>query len=109
VTIDATGVGAVIAERLRDKFGGTIEPVVFTLQNKEVWSTKFKGDLQSGLVRFPRKRELLQEVHNIERKKSEAGNYLYRAKDNGHDDYYWATVLSLYGEGRTTPRIGFAW
>lgn len=109
VTIDATGVGAVIAERLRNKFGGIIEPVVFTLQNKESWSTQFKGDLQSGRVRMPRKRELLQEIHNIERKKSEAGNYLYRAKDNGHDDYYWSTVLSLYGEGRTPPRIGFAW
>ena len=109
VTIDATGVGAVIAERLRTKFGGIIEPVVFTLHNKEVWSTQFKGDLQSGMVKMPRKRELLQEIHGIERKKSEAGNYLYRAKDHGHDDYYWATVLSLYGEGRQAPSIGFAW
>ena len=109
VTIDATGVGAVIAERLRTKYGGIVEPVVFTLQNKEIWATKFKGDLQSNLIRMPRNRSLLQEIHGLERKKSEAGNYLYRAKDNGHDDYLWSTVLSLYGEGRTTPRIGFAW
>jgi phage FluMu gp28-like protein len=109
VTIDATGVGAVIAEQLTSEFGGVVESVTFTLQNKEKWATSFKGDLQLGKVRFPRKRELLSEIHSVERKKSEAGNYIFRAREGQHDDYYWSAMLSLYGEGRTTPRIGFAW
>lgn len=109
VSIDATGVGAVIAERLTSEFGGIIDSVVFTNFNKERWATSLKGDLQMGRVRYPRKRELLTEIHNIERRKSEAGNYLFRARADGHDDYYWSLCLSLYGTGRSAPRIGFAW
>jgi len=109
VTIDATGVGAVLAEQLTAEFGGIVEAVTFNLQNKERWSTAFKGDLQMNRVRFPRKRELLAEIHSVERKKSEAGNYLFRAREGQHDDYFWSAMLSLYGEGRTTPGINFAW
>jgi phage FluMu gp28-like protein len=109
VTIDATGVGAVIAERLTSKYGGKIESVVFGMQNKEKWATSFKGDMQMGRVRFPRNRSLLGEIHSVERKKSEAGNYIFKARDGQHDDYFWSAMLSLYGEGRQAPRIQFAW
>ena len=109
VTVDATGVGAVIAGRLKGHYGGIIEEVIFTRQNKEVWATKFKGDLQMGRIRYPRKRELLQEIHAIERLKSEAGNYIFHAKQGEHDDYFWSAVLSCYGEGRSAPNISFAW
>lgn len=109
VTIDATGVGAVIAEGLVSEFGGIVEAVTFTNANKEKWSTSFKGDLQMKRVRFPRKRELLSEIHGIERKKSEAGNYIFKAKGDAHDDYFWSAMLSLYGQGRVSPTIGFAW
>lgn len=109
VTVDATGVGAVIAEALVAEFGGTVEAVTFNMQNKEKWATAFKQDMQMNRVRFPRKRELLAEIHNVERKKSEAGNYIFKAREGQHDDYYWSAMLSLYGEGRVAPVIGFAW
>lgn len=109
VTVDATGVGAVIAEALQSEFGGTIEPVVFTAALKEKWATAFKGDLQTGRIRIPRKRELMDEIHSVERRKSEAGNYIFKAREGKHDDYYWSAMLSLYGEGRIPPSIGFAW
>ena len=109
VSIDATGVGAILAERLKDKFGSKIEEIVFTMQNKERWATLFKADMQSGKVEFPRHRELLQETHGIERKKTEAGNYIFRAKEGKHDDYYWSSMLGLYGEPRVAPNITFAW
>lgn len=109
VSVDATGVGAIIAEKLVAKFGGIIEPIVFTRDQKEQWATKFKRDLQMSAVRYPRKRELLNEIHTIERKKTEAGNYVFKAREGKHDDYFWSAMLSLYGEGRTTPSISFAW
>jgi phage FluMu gp28-like protein len=109
VTVDATGVGAVIAERLVAKHGGIIEPVVFTNARKETWATSFKRDLQLHNVSYPRKRELLNEIHSIERKKTEAGNYTFKAREGQHDDYFWSAMLSLYGEGRTAPSIGYAW
>jgi phage FluMu gp28-like protein len=109
VSIDATGVGAMLADRLVAKWGGKVEPVVFNMGNKERWATQFKADLQSGRVRYPRNRDMLHEIHNIERKKTEAGNYVFRAREGQHDDYFWSAMLALYGEGRTTPKIGFAW
>jgi phage FluMu gp28-like protein len=109
VTVDATGVGAVIAERLVASHGGIVEPVVFTQSLKENWATSFKSDLQTGKIRMPRHRDLLHEIHSIERRKSEAGNYLFRARDNEHDDYYWSAMLALYGVGRKSPAINFAW
>jgi phage FluMu gp28-like protein len=109
VTVDATGVGEVIAERLQSKFGGIIEGVTFDVHNKQKWATSFKGDLQTQKVRFPRKRELLKEIHNIERTKSEAGNYLFKARSGEHDDYFWSAMLALYGRGRVPPSISFAW
>jgi phage FluMu gp28-like protein len=109
VSIDATGVGAVISEGLKTKYGSIIEEITFSQENKEAWSTKFKGDLQSRRVSFPRIRSLLNETHNIERIKSEAGNYLFRAKNRGHDDYFWSMMLSLYGNDRQPSNIGFMW
>lgn len=109
VSIDATGVGAVIAEQLTSKYGGIVESIVFDRVQKETWATKFKGDMQSGKITFPRKRELLSQIHTIERKKSEAGNYLFRARDGEHDDYYFSALLSVYGKGRVAPSIAFAW
>lgn len=109
VTVDATGVGGVIAEQLVSKHGGIVEAVTFTNANKERWATTFKGDMQMGKVRFPRKRELLAEIHAIERKKTEAGNYQFRARSDGHDDYFWSAMLAIYGMGRKAPAINFAW
>jgi phage FluMu gp28-like protein len=109
VSVDATGVGAMIAEKLVNKYGGMVEPIVFTRDQKETWATSFKRDLQMKAVSFPRKRELLDEIHTLERKKSEVGNYIFKAREGKHDDYYWSAMLSLYGQGRVAPTIGFAW
>jgi hypothetical protein len=65
--------------------------------------------MQMGKVRFPRKRELLAEIHAIERKKTEAGNYQFKARSDGHDDYFWSAMLAIYGMGRKAPAINFAW
>lgn len=109
VSIDATGVGEVIAEALQTEFGGVVEKITFDVHNKQNWATSFKGDLQTNKVRFPRDRNMLKEIHAIERTKSEAGNYLFRARSGEHDDYYWSMMLSLYGRGRSAPLINFAW
>jgi len=106
VTIDQTGVGNVFIERARNsKFSGVIEGVVFTNKNKEEWATRFKGDLQLGNVHLPRHSELLRQIHNIQRIKTEAGFYKFTGKPR--DDYFWSLCLALYGEGRAPVRISF--
>ena len=49
------------------------------------------------------------EIHAIERKKTEAGNYQFKARSDGHDHYFWSAMLAIYGMGRKAPAINFAW
>lgn len=106
VSIDQTGVGNVFIEKARaSKFSGVIEGVVFTNKNKEEWATTLKGDLQLGTLHLPRHGELMRQMHNIQRVKTEAGFYRFTGKPR--DDYFWSLCLGLYGEGRTPIRISF--
>lgn len=106
VTIDQTGVGNVFIEKARaSKFSGVIEGVTFTNRNKEEWATRLKGDLQLGTIHLPRHGELMRQIHNISRIKTEAGFYRFTGKPR--DDYFWSLCLGLYGEGRTPVRISF--
>lgn len=106
VTIDQTGVGNVFIEKAREsKYSGVIEGVVFTNKNKEEWATQVKGDLQLGSLHLPRHPELIRQIHNIQRVKTEAGFYRFSGKPR--DDYFWSLCLALYGQGRTPVRISF--
>ncbi len=106
VTIDQTGVGNVFIEKARNsKFSGVTEGVVFTNRNKEEWATRVKGDLQLGSLHLPRHSELMRQMHNIQRFKTDAGFYKFSGKPR--DDYFWSLCLGLYGEGRTPVRISF--
>lgn len=106
VTIDQTGVGNVFIEKARaSRFSGVIEGVNFTNKNKEEWATRVKGDLQLGTLHLPRHAELLRQIHNIQRVKTESGFYRFSGKPR--DDYFWSLCLGLYGEGRSPVRISF--
>lgn len=106
VSIDQTGVGNVFIEKARaSKYSGAVEGIVFTNRNKEEWATRIKGDLQLGSLHLPRHGELMRQMHNIQRVKTEAGFYRFTGKPR--DDYFWSLCLGLYGEGRTPARISF--
>lgn len=106
VSIDQTGVGNVFIEKARSsRFSGVIEGIVFSNRNKEEWATRLKGDLQLGNLHLPRHGELMRQMHNIQRVKTESGFYRFSGKPR--DDYFWSLCLALYGEGRTPVRISF--
>lgn len=100
VSIDKTGVGNVLFERLNHE--ANTEGVVFTAAKKEGWATKFKGELQLGTIHYPRHPELMKQIHSIRRVKTEGGLYKFSGKK---DDYFWALMLALYGEGRQPVRF----
>lgn len=100
VSIDKTGVGNVLHEALSKHF--TSEGVVFTQAKKEGWATKFKGDLQREVVHYPHNGELMKQIHGIRRTKTENALYKFSGKK---DDYFWALMLALYGEGRLPVRF----
>lgn len=105
VSIDQTGVGQMFVERAKREIPhSNIEGVVFTNQKKERWATTLKGDMQLGNVDYPGHPDLLRQIHGIRRTKTEANFYKFAGV---HDDYFWAMVLSFYGEGRVPARISF--
>jgi phage FluMu gp28-like protein len=99
VSIDATGLGAVFVEMAqKNPFGPLvyIEPIVFNNTKKENWATRFKGDLQQGVGRYPPIPEFMRQVHGIRRKKSETGFFRFSGET---DDMFWSAVIGIYGEG----------
>jgi phage FluMu gp28-like protein len=100
ISIDKTGVGNMLVEQLNHHSG--IEGVIFNQAKKEGWATKFKGDLQTGRVHYPAHSELMKQIHGIRRTKTENGLYKFSGKK---DDYFWALMLALYGEGRGPVRF----
>lgn len=100
VSIDKTGPGVPIYEALSKHF--TAEGVTFTQAKKEGWATRFKGDLQQGLVHYPPHQELMKQTHGIRRTKTENALYKFSGKQ---DDYFWSLMLALYGEGRLPVRF----
>lgn len=102
VSIDATGLGNVLHEALSKHF--TSEGVVFTQAKKEGWATKFKGDMQRGIIHYPQHTELMKQIHAIRRTKTENNLFKFSAKPK-QDDYFWALMLSVYGEGRLPVRF----
>lgn len=105
VSIDETGVGQIFVERAKKQGFGydcIIEGISFTNTKKENWATRFKSDVQTGAIKYPRDLSLMRQIHGIKRKKSESGFYRFSGE---HDDMFWAMQLSLYGEGHEPARF----
>ena len=97
VSVDQTGVGAVIVEQLPN-----VEGVIFTQAKKERWATSFKGELQKGFIHIPSDKTLMDQIHGIKRTKTEGGLFKFSGKK---DDYFWSLMLACYGEGRAPTRF----
>ena len=96
VRLDSTGVGAPIADMLR---ANNVRVVEYTFTNKS------KGELVSTLAReiehkrvsFPQEdKQLLRELRAFGRSVSKAGNVMYSAPVNSHDDCVVACALAVY-------------
>ena len=95
--VDATGIGAQLAEETRAKFGSRVEPVQFT--------NAVKNDLFQGLHRameearlvLPADRELREDINAMHRKISTGGNIQFTAprRPDGHSDRACALALAV--------------
>lgn len=99
VSVDQTGVGAVIVEQLPN-----VEGVVFTQAKKERWATTFKSELQRGYIHIPPDKTVMDQIHGIKRTKTEGGLFKFAGKK---DDYFWSLILACYGEGRAPLNFRF--
>lgn len=97
LNIDATGIGANIAEDMRKMYPGKVIPTVFTREKKEAWALGVKKLFETGRIKIPNNRDLVLQLHSIKRKPTERG-FTYDADRNEqikHADLFWALALAV--------------
>jgi phage FluMu gp28-like protein len=110
--IDATGMGAPLAESLANEFGPRVEPVVFTAAAKEDLAYRTRRRLENRLTLLPDTREVRRAFGAIKRIVTLTGNLRFDAArtDAGHADEFWAKSLADYAaESRPTSRLADAY
>ncbi len=95
--IDATGIGAQLAEELAAKFGAKVEPVTFTLAAKENMAVLMRRAYEDRAVRIPSDAALRRAIHAVKRLTTATGNARFDAErtEAGHADEFWAQALAL--------------
>lgn len=97
MAVDATGIGANLAEDMQKLYPGKIIPTTFTREKKEAWALGVKKLFESGKIRIPNDRDLVMQLHSIKRKPTEKG-FTYDADRNErvkHADLFWALALAV--------------
>lgn len=94
VCIDATGLGAQLAERAAERFSWKIEPVTFTARVKEDLAISLKVDLEKRKVRLADDDKLRADLRGIRKEVTLSGNSRYAGESEGsHCDRFWAKAL----------------
>ena len=97
VAIDATGIGAQLAEETRAKFGSRVEPVQFTNAVKNGLFQSLHRAMEEGRLVLPADRELREDINAVHRKISTGGNIQFTAprRPDGHSDRACALALAV--------------
>ncbi len=98
VAIDATGIGAMLAEEARRALGGKVEPLTFNVKTKGELYAALRRDFDDKTLRIPAERDLREDLHAVQRNVSSSGAITYRAPRNedGHSDRAAALALLLH-------------
>jgi hypothetical protein len=94
--IDATGIGAPLAEALVSEFGPRVEPVVFTAAVKEDLAFRTKRRMEARLTLLPDTREIRRAFSAVKKFVTPSGNLRFDATrtEAGHADEFWAKALA---------------
>ena len=94
--IDATGIGAMLAETLAAEFGPRLEPVTFTAAVKENLAFRTKRRLEKQLSLLPDTREVRRAFSAVKKFVTPSGNLRFDAVRTaaGHADEFWAKALA---------------
>jgi phage FluMu gp28-like protein len=94
--LDATGMGAPLAESLEREFGPRVEPVTFTAAVKEDLAYRVKRRMEQRLDRIPEAPEIARAFGAVKKLVTVAGNTRFDADrtDLGHADEFWAKALA---------------
>ena len=107
--IDRTGIGEDIAEWATKKFGShRVTGVQFNIHTKAELASGLKFAFERNNLRLPSNRELQRQIHSVQRKASEVGEFKYEAKNEGdsHADKFWALALMNLAVGFDEQKQG---
>ena len=95
MSIDATGIGAPLAEAAAQRFPGRVDEVVFNLQTKEAMAISLKRRYEERKVRNPESPQIRRSINAVKKFVTPAGNIRFDAQrtDAGHADEFWAQAL----------------
>lgn len=105
--IDATGLGANLAEDLARAFPMRVEPVLLTAGVKESLAVALRIAFQNRDLLIPADREFIAQVHAVRRVVTAAGHARFDADDEGasHADKFWALALALHAGLKPRPQV----
>jgi phage FluMu gp28-like protein len=106
--IDATGIGANLAEDLALEFPGCIEGVEFSGPNKERMATSVKTEMESRRLLIPQgELTIRRSIQSVKRFVGTTGNIRFDAArtESGHADEFWALALATAAAERAGDHV----
>lgn len=96
VCIDATGVGAMLAEELRRKLGWRVEPYNFSAENKVQLFSRLRRCFEERSLSIPASPRIRDDLHGIQKIASQGGVRFTAARtEDGHSDRAAALALAM--------------
>ncbi|HUZ46019.1 MAG TPA: terminase family protein [Terriglobia bacterium] len=104
--IDATGIGAMLAETLAAEFTPRVEPVTFTAARKEELAFRTKRRMENQMSFLPDTREVRRAFSAVKKLVTPSGNLRFDAvrTASGHADEFWAKALADHAAAEAKPR-----
>ena len=98
ICVDATGIGAMLAERLAQRWGHRAEAVTFTAASKSELAMPLLRLFQDKLLRVPAEAEVREDLHSVRKVVTAANNVRLDADrdERGHADRFWALALATH-------------
>lgn len=95
--VDKTGLGLPMLDILEAKYSGRVEGVQFTQATKEKMILNTRNLLDDGLLWLPQNKELIDQIHGMEKEVLESGRIKYtgkRTETDWLDDRAWSLFLA---------------
>lgn len=109
--IDATGIGMMLAEQLRERFGSwRVEECQFTQKFKEEIFETTRAEMEAGKALIPCAKDIREDLRGVQKVTTARGNVSYYApsSEDGHSDHATALALAVSASKRAEPSRAYA-
>lgn len=107
--IDATGMGAMLAESLTDRFKYLVQSLTMTAPVKEALAMLMLQSFQDRQTRNPAEDGIREALHKVRKTVSPTGSVRYEGErdDSGHADEFWARAYALEARSKRGAKTYF--